>query len=127
METTAISNPLGLTVFAERPGDLTPYNEANRPGDLAAITASMEANGWQGIPLVLDDRGFESGGYLLTGSHRHAAASTLGIAVPCVSVTEIAELAGLDINAFNYGDGVEWEQFFESVPAEIREQAGFDL
>lgn len=128
MQTTdGILNPLGLTVWTERPYDLTPYNEANRPGDLAAVTASMEASGWQGLPLVIDDRGLESGGQLLTGSHRHAVACALGIDVPLVSVTEIAEKAGLDLAAFGYGDGTDWEQFFAALPAEVLAATGFDL
>jgi hypothetical protein len=127
MQTTEILNPLGLTVWTERPGDLAPYNEANRAGDLAAITASMEASGWQGLPLVIDDRGLDEGGQLLTGSHRHAAALALGIDVPLVSVTEVAERAGLDLDAFDYGDGTDWEQFFAALPAEVLAATGFDL
>jgi len=129
MQTTdGILNPLGLTVWTERPWDLTPYNEAHRPDDLAAITASMEADGWQGLPLVIDDRGLESGGQLLTGSHRQLAAGELGIDIPLVSVTEIADRAGIDISAYDNGEGqTDWEQFFAALPAEIREQTGFDL
>src|SRR5258708_893801 len=88
-------NPLGLTVFPVAPADLIPGHGTDRPEDLAAITASMSANGWQGIPLVIDDRNFRDddegpgdGGSLLTGTHRHAAALTCGLGeVPCVSVT----------------------------------------
>jgi len=128
MQTTdGITSPLGLTVWTERPYGLTPYNEANRADDLAAITASMEACGWQGAPLVVDDRGLESGGQLLTGSHRHAAACALGIDVPLASVTEIAEIAGLDLADYDCDGGTEWEQFFSALPAEILAATGFDL
>ena len=128
MQTTdSVLKPLGLTVWTERPWDLIPYNGADRAEDLAAITASMEENGWQGLPLVIDDRGLESGGQLLTGSHRHAAASALGIDVPLVSVTEIAECAGFDLDAYDDGCGTEWERFFAALPSAILAATGFDL
>lgn len=127
MQTTETLNPLGLTVWTERPWDLTPYHEANRPEDLAAITASMEENGWQGLPLVVDDRGLESGGQLLTGSHRHAAACALGADVPLVSVEEIADRFEVSITDYECGGQADWEQFFAALPAGTCEQLGFDL
>lgn len=127
MQTAEILNPLGLTVWTERPYGLVPCNEANRPEDLAVITASMQENGWQGLPLVIDDRGLDEGGQLLTGSHRHAVACALGIDIPLVSVAEVADRAGLDLGDFDYGDGTEWEQFFAALPAEVFAATGFDL
>lgn len=127
MQTTEILNPLGLTVWTEHPGNLTPYNEANRAADLVAITASMAENGWQGLPLVIDDRGLESGGQLLTGSHRHAAASALGTGVPLVSAEEVAGRFEVSISDYECDGWTDWEQFFAALPAGTCEQLGYDL
>lgn len=65
---------------------------------LARITASMEANGWQGRPLLVIPSGEAYAA--MTGSHRWAAADALSIdAIPCVVVdAEAFYGAGYDLN-----------------------------
>ena len=140
MQTTD-ANPLALPVFMISPADLIPGHGADRPEDLAAITASMTENGWQGAALVIDDRNFRDddetpgdGGYLLTGNHRQRAAIAAGLAeIPCVSVEDLAKAVGLDLDAYGNDTDREdfldtdWERFFYDVPADVRRAYGLDL
>lgn len=63
---------------------IIPLHEVRDAAKLKALTASLEANGWQGRPLLVVDDG--CGNYFaLTGSHRYAAAEAVGLeTVPCV-------------------------------------------
>lgn len=60
-------------------GALKPHPSNPRRGDLAAITASIEANGFYGAVVAQ-----RSTGYILAGNHRHAAATSAGARqIPC--------------------------------------------
>lgn len=63
---------------------IIPLHEVRDAAKMEALTASMEANGWQGRPLLVVADG--CGNYFgLTGSHRYAAASEAGLEMaPCV-------------------------------------------
>lgn len=122
----ALVNPLSLPVTWEQPGDLLPRHGVGRPADAEAIAASMTECGWQGAPLVIDDRSLAEGGYLITGHHRHAAAIAARLtAVPCVLVTDLYDAAapGTDLDAY---DDTEWEAAFSELPAGIRDTYGID-
>lgn len=53
---------------------LTPHPDNPRQGDIGAITASIEANGWYGTVVAQ-----KSTGHVLAGNHRLQAARSLGI------------------------------------------------
>lgn len=53
--------------------DLTPHPENPRQGDVGAIAASIQANGWFGAVIVQRDTG-----YILAGNHRVRAAAAAG-------------------------------------------------
>ena len=82
-----------MDITWESAGSLIPRHEVDRPGDRDAIAASMAEHGWQGAPVVIDDRAFDGeGGYLITGHHRHAAAIAAGLSkLPCVTLTDLCD------------------------------------
>lgn len=66
--------------------ELSPYHGVQDTDKLDDLTASMDADGWQGAPLVA----WEGCGYynLLNGSHRYAAAVKAGIEIPVVLISD---------------------------------------
>lgn len=65
------------------PSSIIPPHEPNDPDKLSALVSSMEANGWQGAPIVV----YED--MALCGSHRIAAAAIAEITVPVVDAVAL--------------------------------------
>lgn len=127
MQMTGAANPLGLEVALVQPGTLTPLHGTDRPADLAAIAASMAAHGWQGAPVVIDDRMLGEGGYLITGHHRNAAAQATGTAIPVVTLADLCAACGTDLEAFCDGSyDSDWEAVFGELPDAVRAAYGID-
>lgn len=63
----------------------TTWHEIRDETKLAALVASMQADGWVGAPLVADND------QLLTGSHRWVAAEMAGIEAPVIDIRELIE------------------------------------
>ena len=65
---------------------LDPLHEVRDETKLAMLVASMDADGWTGRPLLVQDTG-EGWYQAWTGSHRIAAAREAGIdSIPCVVI-----------------------------------------
>ena len=111
-------------------GHLAPRHGIDRPADRDAIAASMAEDGWQGAPVVIDDRAFDGeGGYLITGNHRHDAAIAAGLGtIPCVTLADLCEAAGIDLNAYCDGSyDSEWTAVLAELPAEVRDVYGIQF
>jgi hypothetical protein len=122
--TDTLANPLNLDVTWQQPGDLSPSHGIDRPADRDSIAENMAVNGWQGAPLVVDDR-MTDGGYLITGNHRQAAAISAGIEVPVVTLADLCEAVGVDLEAYCDGSyDSEWEPAFWAIPADVRDAYG---
>ena len=83
---------------------LTPYHEVEDYAKLAALTESMERDGWVGYPLVAWDDN------LITGAHRHAAyVAAYGddANVPVVQIADLAALVGEDFLALCEEEGCD--------------------
>jgi hypothetical protein len=109
---------------------MRPRHEIDRRADRDAIAASMTAYGWRGEPIVIDDRAFGGdGGYLITGHHRVAAALAVGLAsVPCITLADLCEAAGIDLDAYCDGSyDSEWEPVLAELPAEVRARYGIQF
>lgn len=132
MQTATVTNPLGLDI--EWRSGIEPLHEAFDAPLLATITASMEANGWQGPPLVCSwdlrqagqDRAF-------TGSHRWQAwldAHGYVEAMPCVYIEDICEKHGIDFDALlDEHDGDDYEAVMAAIsdlPEAVCEAYGLD-
>ncbi|WP_344547419.1 hypothetical protein [Actinomadura fulvescens] len=118
----AVDNPLDLEITYEDPLHLHPIHDVDRPDHVAALTAAMEATGWDGPPLVVHD------GTGLTGVHRiHAARAALpSIEVPTVAAAALFAAAGVDFDAEADLDdlGPELEQLYDKLPACVRQDYG---
>lgn len=94
---------------------ITPPHEVRDTAKLAALTASMAADGWQGRPLLVLDLGDDT--YVaLTGSHRNAAARAAGLeTVPCV-VVPVGERLTADVNVYwgGYDVRLDGERLYEN-------------
>ena len=94
------------------------------------IAASIEANGWQGAPLV------KWGDVLITGVHRYAAAQELELRdseIPSIELDEVFAEAGMDIAVAHeewgcptYAEGM-FVEFIRELPETVREKYGIDL
>jgi ParB-like chromosome segregation protein Spo0J len=117
-----------MEITQERTGDLIPRHDVDRPEDLEAIAASMAEHGWQGAPVVIDDR-MVDGGYLITGNHRHAAAIKAGLeTVPCVTLADLCADAGIDPD--DYCDGSydsDWAPLLAELPADVQNRYGIQF
>lgn len=77
------------------PTELEPPNAPKDPFTVSKLARSMEADGWQGYPLVVHE------GRALNGSHRLAAAQKAGLSnVPTMSVQEVARIIGVDLDDY---------------------------
>jgi hypothetical protein len=131
MSTQQVANPLGLEVVyvsgVEAPHD------AREADKLAEITASMEAGGWVGAPIVASRAMYERGqDRAYTGSHRiQAWRDAVGGELPCVFIEDIAETAGLDWDELmDDHRGDDWDAATAvayAVPAAVREAYGMDI
>lgn len=113
----------------ERTGHLVPRHGIDRPADRDAIAASMAEHGWQGSPVVIDDRMLDSGGYLITGNHRHDAALAAGLeTVPCVTLAGLCAEAGIDLDAYCDGSyDSDWTPVLAELPADVRARYGIQF
>lgn len=106
-------------------------HEIYDPTKVAALMDSMEATGWQGVPIVVD------GEQALTGSHRIAAVDRLwnreGIEVPIprVEISDLCELYGIDWNTVRREyDGDTYQaaaSLRTELPREVVDYLGFDV
>lgn len=114
---------------------ILPPHEVRDRDKLTALISSLEAQGWIGAPLVALRP--ISAGYspqAVTGSHRYAAAETLGIDIPVVWLDDLCEEHGVDFHDF-WADAQEAEldteatiiRVLDLLPAEVREHYGLDL
>jgi ParB-like chromosome segregation protein Spo0J len=115
------TNLLDLEVTDWDPADLIPQHGIDRPADLEQIAASMNASGWLGAPLVIDN------GLLLTGHHRTEAARSAGLNVPCVEAADLFAAAGVDLDGFRCGWDTDWEQAFYALTGEVRDAYRIDV
>lgn len=108
---------------------MIPPHEITDPDKVKTLVANIEANGWQGPPLVKD------GECLITGTHRYAAAQELGWSdyeIPTVELAQLFEDAGLDMIEVHteYGcpgiDDPLFDDFLGELPTEILDQYGIE-
>ena len=109
---------------------MIPLHEVRDEAKLRELIASMDADGWQGAPLVV------CGDQLITGTHRYAATQELGWAdhdIPTIELAELFEMAGLDMAEVHAEHGCPtlddpaFAEFLGELPADIREEYGIDL
>jgi hypothetical protein len=135
MSTQQVVNPLGLEVVYVT--SIEQLHDAYETDKLGELTASMEANGWMGAPLV-GSRELHYGGQdrAYTGSHRWAAwreteRGDSGEAMPVVFIEDICEAHGIDFDALmDEYDGSDFEAVVAAadlLPAETVEAYGLDL
>ena len=108
---------------------MIPPHEITDPDKVKALVASIEANGWQGPPLVRD------GEYLITGTHRYAAAQELGMMdheIPTIELAQLFEDAGLDIDELHAEydhptiDDPLFDHFLGELPQDILDKYGIE-
>ena len=111
---------------------MIPYHEVRDYDHVKKLMESMEANGWVGAPLVI-----WGGEYLITGSHRYAAAMELGWSereIPTIELAEVFAEAELDFDELHkqYGEPTISDHgmlvaLLNELPEEIREKYGIDI
>lgn len=127
----AVTNPLRLRVYQAT--SILPPHEVQDGAKLAAITGSMERDGWRGAPLIADPRGEQA----YTGSHRIAAwedaryaDAMAGQGMPYVCLDDLAAACGIDWQSF-LGERLDQDDaaaaLAYAIPADIREAYGFDF
>lgn len=100
-----VSQEFGEPEFV-RPGAIEPPHEVRDKKKLADLVKKMQANGWQGRPVLTVDLG--RGPEALTGSHRIRAAKQAGIDVPTIAIDpEIGNYE--DDNGKTIRDAMWWE------------------
>jgi ParB-like chromosome segregation protein Spo0J len=90
-----MTNPVTQTDAIEPTGELSPIevyppHEVRERAKLDVLTAAMEADGWQGRPLLVLDEGVLRG---WTGSHRIEAARAAGLRRVPVVLVDIDEIS----------------------------------
>ncbi|RFU41307.1 hypothetical protein DZF91_12535 [Actinomadura logoneensis] len=120
--TMPIVNPLNLPVIDEDPIHLHPIHHIDRPDDLAALTAAMQAAGWDGPPVVVHH------GTGLTGVHRIHAARAAGVEVPTVQAAALFAAAGVEFDgdADLYDLEPELAALYDRLPSAVRTTYGLD-
>lgn len=108
------------------PEDLLPVHEVTDTDKLAAITASMQANGWTGAPIIAD----RSISQALTGSHRLPAAEAAGIDAHVIDIHDLCAEHDVDWDLLveQHGDWCEaarWLGFY--LPSEVMAAYGLDI
>lgn len=96
MQTTAITNPLGLDITTADPRHFTTRQDYIDDIHVTEIADSMRAHGWRGAPLVAFTDG---SGISWSGTHRLAAARATEIDVPIVDAVELFAACGIDLYA----------------------------
>ena len=111
---------------------MKPYHEVQDQSKVEMLAASMEANGWQGAPLVKvgEDQ-------LITGVHRYAAAHGLlewtNNEIPTINLEDLFEMCGMDFEQVYTEEGcpqlssVAFACVTNHLPAEVLEKYGIDL
>ncbi|HXH56598.1 hypothetical protein [Iamia sp.] len=100
------------------------YMTYHRPDDtakVAAIAASMAADGWIGSPVVVD------GEQALTGAHRLAAAAVAEIEVETVELRDLFEEAGLDLDEVAATCDWDLADIVSQLPSSVKAEYGIDL
>lgn len=107
-----------------RDGGITPVHEVRDDEKYAALVASMEEDGWQGAPIVVD------GDQALTGSHRYWAAVATFTEVPRIQIEDVCDL--FDVDWAEHCE--EWPDEYDchihivdKLPAEVVEYLGMDM
>lgn len=104
---------------------MIPYHESRDAAKIAALAASLETNGWLGMPLVT------WGDCALTGAHRLAAVEVLerqdraSIAIPTIEIETLAEIAGTDWDAICAEvacDGIDSPNLIEALDRALTQQ-----
>lgn len=108
--------------------NLVPWHGVEDRAKLADLTASMEANGWVGAPIVVITGSQDT--RALTGVHRRAAAIDADIDVPTVELDELLAETGTSFADLvdEYGD--EYEAIIrldDHLSAEVVETYGIDI
>lgn len=82
----------------------TPPNKITDYSLVDALVASMQTNGWMGVPVVVH------GDMAVTGSHRMIAAEIAGIDYPTIELSEIFEANGYDLERewYDLGPSGQW-------------------
>lgn len=126
-ETASLTNPLDLDI--EWRSGIEPIHEVRDEDKLAALTASMQNNGWQGAPIVCSaDRAY-------SGSHRirawQAARDDVGASMPCIDITNLVQACGIDyaelLDAFNGDEEQAITRLAYDLPADVTDTYGLDL
>lgn len=111
---------------------MIPYHEVHDEAHKEALMKSLKEHEWVGAPLVIWD-----GEYLLTGSHRYAAAMELGWSesdIPTIELSEVFAEAGLNFEELHraYGSPTISDHgmlvaLLQELPDGIRQKYGIDL
>ncbi len=111
---------------------MVPLHEVRDHEKVERLAADMEENGWQGAPLVKWDPYRD----LLTGTHRYAAARSLGwddSEIPMIDIAEVFEEDGLNFEEclaeYNYpylGD-FDFEIVLQKLSYETTEKYGIQF
>ncbi len=109
---------------------LTTMHEVRDEAKVSTLMTSIERDGWVGAALVVWDDS-----YLITGTHRYAAACRLGIEneIPTIEIADVFAEAGLDFEALHFEHGspafgdTDLVELMGALPTDIREQYGIDL
>lgn len=112
---------------------MIPLHAVTDETKVKGIIASIEANGWVGVPLV-----FVGDGELITGAHRFEAMRRLGLEgeIPVIELAEIFAEAGLDLDEIaaeydnpNVDESYDDFQYMvnHELPYEILNRYGIDI
>ncbi|MER6830916.1 hypothetical protein ABT352_33320 [Streptosporangium sp. NPDC000563] len=133
MQTSTVTNPLTLDI--EWRGGINPLHEAFDASRVATLTASMEANGWDGPPIVCD-RALRNAGQdqAYTGSHRIEAWTDVQddtqAPMPCAYIEDICDRHNIDWSALlDDADGNGYDAVMAAIlllPADVCEAYGLD-
>lgn len=106
-------------------------HEVRDANKLQELVESIDANGWQGSPLVVWGEEF-----LLTGSHRYAACKELGMSdyeIPTIEIEEVFGEAGLNFDELHaehgcptISDYAQVVDLLNELPEDIKEKYGID-
>lgn len=117
-----------MMMTTKNPRNLVPWHEVRDSQKLAELTASMQANGWIGAPIIAilggqDDRA-------ITGSHRIAAADAADIDVPVIDLCDLLAEHGHSLDEIIAEWGDEYDALVrldEYLPADVVDTYGIDI
>ncbi len=103
---------------------MIPLHAVADQAKVEGIAASLESNGWQGAPLVVD------GENLLTGVHRYAAAQSLDwvdYEIPTIEISDIFAANGLDWAQMMEEENGDLEYVLRQLPQAVLDKYGIDI